>query len=60
MNDNSGVVVGVVVAGCCLFPFICLLTGLFAGYRIGTKGLTSKSPTRVRTKSASGKFAVED
>jgi len=60
MNDNSSIVIGVVVVGCCLFPLVCLLTGLFAGYRIGTKGLTSKSPTGVRTKSASGKFAVED
>jgi hypothetical protein len=60
MNDNSVIVVGVVIAGCCLFPFVCLLTGLFAGYRIGTKGLPSKSPTGVRAKSASGKFAVED
>jgi len=60
MNDNSSIVVGVVVVGCCLFPFLCLLTGLFAGYRIGAKGLTSKSPTGAATKSANGKFAVED
>lgn len=60
MNDNSVIVVGVVVAGCCLFPLVCLLVGLFAGYRIGTKGLPRKSPTGNRTKSASGKFAIED
>jgi len=60
MNTDSDIVVGVVGIVCCLFPFVCLLTGLFAGYRIGSKGLPSKSPTGNRTKSASGKFAIDD
>jgi len=60
MNDNSVIVVGVVVAGCCLFPLVSSLICLFVGYRIGLKDRLRNSPTGVRTKSASGKFAVED
>lgn len=57
-GDTVGVVV--VVGGCCVWPLLCLLTGMFAGYRIAVNKTSPVGLKRTTGKVKSGKFAVED
>jgi hypothetical protein len=58
MNDTTPVII--IVAGCCLFPTITFLIGLFGGWQIKTRQSKQNSPAGTESRTASGRFVVDE